>query len=89
MPEIPSDKFSPVFISQTFNQIKDGITFDYYVAANNKLMQANPELLPTRLMKMYTKHPEMQYLECIRDVIKSGAKKDDRTGTGVVSKFGY
>jgi len=40
-------------------------------------------------MKMYKKHPEMQYLECIRDVIKSGNSKDDRTGTGVLSKFGY
>ena len=52
-------------------------------------MQANPELLPTRLMKMYTKHPEMQYLECIKDVMETGVKKGDRTGTGILSKFGY
>ena len=38
---------------------------------------------------MYNKHPEMQYLECIREVIATGHKKDDRTGTGVLSKFGY
>lgn len=40
-------------------------------------------------MAMYPKHPEMQYLECIREVIKTGQKKEDRTGTGVLSKFGY
>lgn len=52
-------------------------------------MREHPELLPTRLMQMYPKHSEMQYLECIRDVIKTGVPKDDRTGTGVLSKFGY
>jgi thymidylate synthase len=52
-------------------------------------MRQNPELLPTKLMQMYKKHPEMQYLECIRDIIGSGNSKDDRTGTGVLSKFGF
>lgn len=52
-------------------------------------MRRSPELLPTKLMKMYKRHPEMQYLECIRDIIKNGDTKEDRTGTGVLSKFGY
>lgn len=89
MPELPKDRFSPIFVSQTYSQIQDGITFDYCVQANNDIMRSNPELLPTRLMQMYPKHPEMQYLECIRDVILNGGAKDDRTGTGVLSKFGY
>ncbi len=89
MPIIPEDAFSTVFVSQTFSQIKDGITYDFHVQANKKLLKNHPELLPTRLMAMYPKHPEMQYLECIRDIIQSGNKKDDRTGTGVLSKFGY
>lgn len=59
------------------------------VQANTELMRSNPELLPTRLMQWYPKHPELQYLECISNVIKTGAKKDDRTGTGVLSNFGY
>jgi dihydrofolate reductase/thymidylate synthase len=53
------------------------------------MMRQNPELLPTKLMQMYKKHPEIQYLECIRDIIGSGNSKDDRTGTGVLSKFGF
>lgn len=89
MPEVPKDKFRPVFISQTYSQIKDGITFDFMVQANAELMKANPELLPTRMMQWYPRHPEMQYLDCIREVIKTGASKDDRTGTGVFSNFGY
>jgi dihydrofolate reductase/thymidylate synthase len=40
-------------------------------------------------MQWYPKHPEMQYLECIKEVIETGAPKADRTGTGVHSKFGY
>jgi dihydrofolate reductase / thymidylate synthase len=35
------------------------------------------------------KHQEFQYLEIIDDVIKTGKYKDDRTGTGIYTKFGY
>lgn len=40
-------------------------------------------------MKKYPKHPEMQYLEAIKDIIENGTKKDDRTGVGIIGKFGY
>lgn len=40
-------------------------------------------------MSAYPKHPEMQYLEIIDDIIKTGKFKDDRTGTGIYSKFGH
>ena len=51
-------------------------------------MTERPDLIPTRLMELYPRHPEMQYLEIIRDVMASGSQKGDRTGTGVFSKFG-
>lgn len=31
----------------------------------------------------------MQYLEIIKDIIESGSSKDDRTGVGIIGKFGY
>ena len=40
-------------------------------------------------MELYPRHPEMQYLEIIKDVMETGKLKGDRTGTGVYSKFGY
>ena len=52
-------------------------------------MNARPELIPSRLMAKYPKHAEMQYLEIIKDIIETGSTKDDRTGVGIVGKFGY
>ncbi|SCM09750.1 bifunctional dihydrofolate reductase-thymidylate synthase, putative [Plasmodium chabaudi adami] len=37
----------------------------------------------------YKHHPEYQYLNIIYDIIMHGNKQDDRTGVGVLSKFGY
>ena len=31
----------------------------------------------------------MQYLEIIKDIIETGSEKSDRTGVGIVGKFGY
>jgi thymidylate synthase len=38
---------------------------------------------------MTTTHPEQQYLDLMRHVIKHGEKKSDRTGTGTLSVFGW
>lgn len=52
----------------------------------NRLVQEGVNVFPQRVLD--TKHQEYQYLELIDDIIKTGYRKDDRTGTGVVSKFG-
>jgi dihydrofolate reductase len=39
MPEIPKDKFTPIFISQTYSQFQDDLTFDYCVEANRSLLK--------------------------------------------------
>lgn len=81
-----SEDFSVMHISQTYSQ--DDISFDYCFFGNTKLLAERPELIPTKMMSKYPKHQEMQYLEIIDEVIRTGSRKDDRTGTGIITKFG-
>lgn len=88
MPKIDEEKtFTKIFISKTYQH--NDITFDYCFLGNRQLLERRPDLIPTRLMSKYEKHPEMQYLEIIKDIIETGSEKSDRTGVGIVGKFGY
>lgn len=87
MEPIDAKVFKPLFISKTF--CCNGVGFDISIHGNVELLSKRRELYPTRLMKLLPKHAEMQYLEAINEIIKSGNDKDDRTGVGVISKFGY
>ena len=43
----------------------------------------------TFLPKMiFERHDEYMYLKLVQEIISSGTQKDDRTGTGTLSKFG-
>lgn len=37
---------------------------------------------------IFERHDEYVYLKLVREIISSGTQKDDRTGTGTLSKFG-
>jgi hypothetical protein len=78
--------FVPIFVSKTM--VEKGITFDFMISGNKTLLEAQPELVPTRIMQQLKPHEEFQYLDQIRKCIESGNVKGDRTGTGVHSLFG-
>jgi dihydrofolate reductase/thymidylate synthase len=52
---------------------------------NEKFEIQNFSFLPKSI---FEKHDEYQYLNLVQDVIQSGSRKNDRTGTGTISKFG-
>ena len=85
--QIDDTIFKPLFISKTFSSKEVGYDICYY--GNTEYLSANPSLYPSALVKLLPKHEEMQYLEAINEIIKSGNDKGDRTGVGVISKFGY
>jgi dihydrofolate reductase/thymidylate synthase len=91
MPKIASDEdggiFTKIHISKTYQHAD--ITYDYCFMGNKKLLEKRPDLIPSRLLDKYPAHPEMQYLSIIKDIIETGSKKDDRTGVGIIGKFGY
>lgn len=37
---------------------------------------------------IFERHDEYVYLKLVQEIISSGTQKDDRTGTGTLSKFG-
>ncbi|XP_059633687.1 bifunctional dihydrofolate reductase-thymidylate synthase-like isoform X2 [Cornus florida] len=52
---------------------------------SNKLEVESFNFLPEMI---FQRHDEYMYLRLIQDIISSGAQKDDRTGTGTLSRFG-
>ena len=46
------NKFEPLFISQTYSQPAQQLTFDYVFYGNKDLLVERPELIPTKLMEM-------------------------------------
>lgn len=82
-------KWKLIELSKTYSY--DNTTYDF---ANFKQKNHcnnnddNNDRLLCKLIDDYAPHEEYQYYDIIRDVIKNGKKKSDRTGVGTISKFG-
>ena len=79
--------FQPLFISKTF--CENEVSYDFCYYGNVKYLREHRDQYPSKLISNFPKHEEMQYLETIKEIIDLGNDKDDRTGVGVISKFGY
>lgn len=97
MPPIDSEQFQPWYTS--FPLVEDNIrhSFATYVRVRTSVEESNNSSDSKKfeienfsfLPKMiFERHEEYMYLRMVQDIITSGTKRDDRTGTGTVSKFG-
>ncbi|KAI3969903.1 hypothetical protein MKX01_038371 [Papaver californicum] len=64
--------------------VKNGVTFDNDVDSS-KSETEKFSFLPKMI---FERHEEYNYLKLVQDIISNGNTKDDRTGTGTLSKFG-
>lgn len=66
------------------HNISNGMSSDS-ISENSKFEVKKFSFLPKMV---FERHEEYFYLRLVQDIISDGALKDDRTGTGTLSKFG-
>lgn len=56
--------------------------------SNSETAKADLDKISVLPKMIFQRHEEYMYLRMVEDIISSGSHKDDRTGTGTLSKFG-
>ncbi|KAF3435732.1 hypothetical protein FNV43_RR22824 [Rhamnella rubrinervis] len=96
IPSVDSSVFQPWYSS--FPKVENNIRYSFttYVRVRSSEVESvgqNNDQFEVKkfsfLPKMiFERHEEYQYLRLVQDIISDGTPKDDRTGTGTLSKFG-
>jgi dihydrofolate reductase/thymidylate synthase len=91
MPRIDAAEYPVCWSSQLMNH--EGTAFQYFTHRRHSLhVDGEAVVCPTGLgswLLNAAEHPELQYLRIVRDIMETGTRKEDRTGTGIIGKFGF
>jgi dihydrofolate reductase/thymidylate synthase len=91
MPHIDTAAYPVYWSSELMHH--DGMAFQYISHRRRTLhVEGEPVACPPGLgswLSSADEHAEMQYLRIVRDIMETGVHKADRTGTGIIGKFGY
>ena len=91
MPRIDTAAYPVCWTSELMQH--EGMAFRHVSHRHHSILNdgesvACPSGLGSWLMSA-TEHAELQYLRIVADIMASGVSKADRTGTGIIGKFGY